>query len=239
VSWFGYPVSADVQDWIAENFHWAIAQGLLSAQTPLVLASTEFFPAPRGKTEKDTVLGLVENLKTILGLEGLMIDVEPLEVLPDELRHTYTEMSSVAGTWQADENGALIRYDPTLMRMPMVLISTLAHELMHERLSWTSFDFPGAPEAEELATDLHCITMGLGAIEMAGAELAGWQGYMRQPSRAHALALFLAARQIEPKAAIAGLPPRAGKAVKRAVKEVAKSPDLVASLQQKIRLTAP
>ena len=60
-------------------------------------------------------------------------------------------------------------------------------------------------------------------LELAGAEALGWQGYMTQPSRAHALALFLGVRGLSPDEAIAYLPPRAGKFLRRAVKEVTAS----------------
>ena len=222
MGWFGgYDVSEDVQDWIEASFDWARMNGIFTPKTPLVLPTKEFFPAPSGDTHQ-VVVGLVDNLKTILGLQGLDIALAPLNDLPEELRHSYETTSSVAGTWQGDDAGGLISYDPGLINRPMTLISMLAHELMHQRLARSTGDWPGGAEAEELATDLHVITAGLGVIELAGAEQAGWQGYMRQTSRAHALAVFLARRGMGAEAALSYLPPRAAKFLKRSVKELAR-----------------
>lgn len=220
--WFGgYDVSQDVQDWIEDSFAWAAMNQIITPQTPLVVPTAAFFPAKSGAPDV-VVAGLVDNLKGLLGLRDLQITLAPIEVLPDELRHQYGQMSDVAGTWQGDDAGGHIRYDPTLIRQPMTLISMLAHELMHQRLARSTGDWPGGAQAEELATDLHVITAGLGVIQLAGAEAAGWQGYMRQSSRAHALAVFLARQGMGPEQALAHLPPRAAKMLKRSVKELAR-----------------
>ncbi|MEO1307556.1 MAG: hypothetical protein AAFV38_06405, partial [Pseudomonadota bacterium] len=77
-------------------------------------------------------------------------------------------------------------------------------------------------------------TAGLGVIQMAGAEQAGWQGYMRQSSRAYALALFLAVREIDPTAAEPALPSRTRRLLRRAVKAVARQDQHVAHLRAKM-----
>ncbi|WP_281856239.1 hypothetical protein [Litoreibacter halocynthiae] len=214
-----YEVSHDMQDWIEESFDWAEENGILTPLTRLALPTKDYFPAPQG-TPDQVVEGLVANLKPMLGVEDLDVALAPLEVLPDELRHEYGMTSDVAGTWQGNQNGGLIRYDPTLIRKPMALISMLAHELMHQRMARTPRDWPGGEPVEELATDLYVIAAGLGVIQVAGADQAGWQGYMRQPTRAHALAVFLQRQSIPLKDPISYLPPRAGKQLKRALDEV-------------------
>ncbi|WP_299190773.1 hypothetical protein [uncultured Litoreibacter sp.] len=222
MGWFGgYDVSDDVQDWIEDSFDWAAMNKIMTPATPLVLPTKAFFPARKG--DPDTVVaGLVDNLKDILGLQSLKVTLAPIDDVPPELRHNYQSLGAVAGTWQGDAMGGHIRYDPALISQPMTLISTLAHELMHQRLARSTRDWPGGAEAEELATDLHCITAGLGVIQLAGSEQAGWQGYMRQPSRAHALAVFLARQDMGPDQALAYLPSRAAKYLKRSIKELAR-----------------
>lgn len=214
-----YDVSEDMQGWIEDSFDWAEDNGILIPQTPLILPTKDYFPAPKGSAD-EVVAGLVDNLKPMLGVDDLDISIAPLEVLPDELRHQYGVTSDVAGTWQGDHEGGLIRYDPTLIRRPMALISMLAHELMHQRMARTMRDWPGGEPAEELATDLYVIAAGLGVIQMTGADQAGWQGYMRQSTRAHALAVFVTRQNIATETALANLPARAGKQLSRALKEL-------------------
>lgn len=231
--WNDLPSEA-IQDWIRESFVWSLGEGILRPDTPLVLPTAEFFPARKGVSDEEKIKGVVEDLQRILRLEDRQIEVRPREVLPDELRHQYGALSEIGGTWMADENSSVITYDPTLIRQPLALISVLAHEMMHERLSWRATDMPGGDEAEELSTDLHCFTAGLGVIQMAGAEQAGWQGYMRQSSRAYALALFLAVREIDPTAAEPALPSRTRRLLRRAVKAVARQDQHVAQLRAKM-----
>lgn len=41
-----YSVSQDLQDWIADSFHWAADQGLFHSGTALVFPDKCFFTAP-------------------------------------------------------------------------------------------------------------------------------------------------------------------------------------------------
>ncbi len=148
------------------------------------------------------------------------MDVLALDLLPAEYRVDYNALSAVGGTWQGDETGrAVVRYDPNMTNHPLAFLSMLVHELLHHRLHMTPLDMPGGPEAEELATDLHCITTGFGVISMAGAEQVGWQGYMRQDTRGFALALFCALRGDD---GLEHLTPRAARMVRRAARFVAR-----------------
>lgn len=225
-----YQVTEDVQDWITESFGWAILHHLLTPDTQLVLPTKEFFHAPAGNSP-ETVQALVDDLRHLLHLGDENIQVMPLDVLPDEYNHQYGQLSSVAGTWQGDTEQALISYNPEHAKHPIAFIATLTHELMHHVLHRIEQYPPGGPEAEELGTDLHCITTGFGVFQLSGAEDVGWQGYMRQPSRAHAFALFLAVREIDPEPALSHLTPRAAKALRRSIKEIAKQEQQVTMLK--------
>ncbi|MEO8531865.1 MAG: hypothetical protein ABI459_11610, partial [Deltaproteobacteria bacterium] len=199
-----------------ENFDWAIRTGFLTSETPLVLPTRDFFPSKIGKSP-EAIQAVVNDIARLLGLEGRTIEVAPLDLLPGEYRHSYQQLSLTAGTWQADENHALIRYDPELAARPLVLIATLVHELMHEKLSWIADQPPGGAAAHELATDLHCITCGFGVIAMNAAEQIGWQGYMRQPTRAYAVAQFSTVRGLDIAEVLSNLAPRSAAFVKRAL----------------------
>ena len=73
----------------------------------------------------------------------------------------------------------------------ILFIATMAHELMHLKLAPHVEDRPGGEATHELATDLHVIAEGFGTFQLEAAEDAGWSGYLSQPTRAYALALFL------------------------------------------------
>ena len=72
----------------------------------------------------------------------------------------------------------------------------------------------------ELATDLHCIIAGFGAIQMTAAEESGWAGYMTQPARAVALAEFLHHKGLAPDSANPWLPLRSQTWLKKAQRDL-------------------
>ncbi len=228
---FKYAVSQDIQDWIFDSFVWAIDQNILNIDTKLIFPSKESFKAPKGQ-DIDTAKALVNDLKSILNIQDEDIELVPMNALPDEYTHEYGALSDVAGTWQNDANQALISYNPNLMKTPMAFISMLAHELMHHVLHMRISLPPGGEEVEELSTDLHVITSGLGIIQMIGAEQSGWQGYMSQPSRAHALALFMAINDISMEEVTPALPPISIKFLKKSVKHIQKYPEQVEELKK-------
>jgi hypothetical protein len=211
-----YEVSDDTISWLNESFDWAVAQGLMTRTTPLVQLKRAFFTAPHSK-HPDFAQTLVRDIQRILGIAEAQIDVLPLDQIDGRFRHDYQSLSSTSGTWQGEGNAALIRYDPELVARPTTLIATLAHEVMHHVLRGLPELPPGGEAAEELSTDLHCITMGFGIFQLAGAEEIGWQGYLRQPSRAHALAMFLRLRSIPETEAMSALPPRGRSYLKSAL----------------------
>lgn len=225
---FRYPVSTDMEEWIVESFGWAIRHRLLHGTTPLVQASRTYFPAPRGATNEETVAGLFADLRRLLGLEAASLALAPLDVLAPEHRNPL-EASSVAGTWQGGEDAALVSYDPALIDRPLVLIATLAHELIHHVLHQVGEEAPGGEAAGELSTDLHVITTGFGLFAMGAAEQSGWHGYLSQPSRAHALAVFLRVSGHDPDLALRLLPPRSARLLRSALRRVPDdAPDLAA-----------
>ena len=96
---------------------------------------------------------VLDDLKRHLGLQGASISLVPLDLLSGDYRLDYNASSATAGTWQSDGNSGVIRYDPELVKRPLPLISTLAHELMHHVLHSQASHPPGGPEAEELAKE--------------------------------------------------------------------------------------
>ena len=186
-------VSDETHRWMARTFAWAIESGLLTPRTPLVLPTDEFFKTPDGQ-DHDTVVGLVDDLMWILGVEDT-IGVLALDALSVEFQRQHG-LAGTAGTHEGDPEHTVIRYDPNLVDRPFALISTLSRQLMHHLLHSRAAEIPGSDVAEELNTDLLVIAMGLGLMEMLGAEEAGRPGYMHPASRAYALAMFMGVREL-------------------------------------------
>ena len=225
-----YPVSLDVQDWISDSAIWAMEHGLLTTHTPLILPTSQFFSAPKLGGPEDgqrVVAALIDDFKRHLGCADDTIDCMPLDVLGAEYRYDPNALSGAAGTFQTDTVTSIIRYDPALLDQKLPLLSMIAHEMTHHILHKIPEPPFGDYEAEELSTDAQAIFMGCGVLQMAGAEVSGWQGYLSQPTRAHALALFLLIRHIEPTAALNALPPRSAKYLKRALKELSKQSEMI------------
>ncbi|MCU0828378.1 MAG: hypothetical protein MUE52_13450 [Tabrizicola sp.] len=202
-----YEVSDQTIDWLRDSFDWAIRLGLLTTRTPLVTLSKEFFTAPSSRSP-DFAACLVRDIQRILGIAQAEIDVLPLDQIDARFRHDYQSLAAIGGTWQGDGNAAVIHYSRDHLDQPMTFVAILAHEVMHHVLRGLPDLPPGGAEAEELSTDLHCITMGFGLFQLAGAEAVGWSGYLRQPTRAHALAMFLRLRGLDEAKALSALPPR-------------------------------
>lgn len=142
-----------------------------------------------------------------------------LPEIPEELQRGYGELSETAGTYEYDIDKPVISYRPAMLRQPVPFINTMVHEMMHDRLAHVAAELPGGLGAHELSTDLHCIINGFGVFQLNAAEQVGWTGYMTQPSRAYALALFLQINAIPPEEAFGHLGNRAAKFLKRALRE--------------------
>lgn len=209
-------VSAEMATWITQCFDWFDARFQVPAKP--VLPTRAFFRAPAG-TGHTTALAILSDVKRLLGFT-LPIDLVPLASLPPDLRHTYQSHSRTAGTYYEDEDGRVIHYDPVLMERPLSFINTMAHEVMHARLSGMEASVPGGAEAHELATDLGCIIAGFGVFQMQAADESGWSGYMTQQSRAYALAQFLDHRGLGHEAVASYLSGRCRKLLKRGLRDL-------------------
>lgn len=235
---FRYSVSEEIQEWIYENFQFAIRVRLLTKDTPLVLATKEFFKTPKGKDDV-VVASLVKDIQNLLGRTDKDIKVRALNVLDDQFRHEYGAVQDVGGTWEDDTVESVISYNPNLMKNPVALVSMLTHEVMHEVLHSIQDYPPGGPEAEELNTDLHCITTGFGVLQITYAETMGWAGYMRQNSRIHALAMFTLVRDLSPDDVLMALPQSNKRQFKKALKAIERDQDRIQDLQERLYQNRP
>jgi len=209
-------VSEEMREWIAACFDWF--DSTFSPPSGPILPTKDFFRAGKGSVEA-TAKQVLDDVKRLLNFDQ-PIELQALNRLPAEFRHSYQTLSEVAGTYQETEAGRIISYDSEQMHRPVQFINTLAHEVMHARLSGMEDDIPGGYEAHELATDLGCVIAGFGVFQLQAADDAGWSGYLSQPSRAHALACFLSRRELGLEAVAPHLSPRCQRLLRRAQKQL-------------------
>ncbi|WGI20885.1 hypothetical protein [Amylibacter sp. IMCC11727] len=190
--WKSEFISEDLALWVFDNYAWAIdhhnPRYWLNPDS-LVRPTKQYFKA-KGGGDHASALGVFNDIKRLLGMSKKRIALEPIPQLPENIGHEYGQTSMIAGQYFPDEFNPLITYNPRIMRQPINFIATLAHELMHAKLDPVADQLPGGWDAHELATDLHCIIHGFGLIQLQGAADAGWAGYMTQPTRAFATAIF-------------------------------------------------
>ncbi len=220
-------VSENVQDWLTGQFDWAVAAGVLRSDTPLVLPTEAFFSARSGPPDQ-LVPALIREILRLMNRPDDYIDCVPIDRPGAALRAAgaFQSLGEVAGAWDGDGESSVVFYDPEMAARPLLLISTLAHEVMHHVLHRHFADDLLDGAEEELQTDAQMITSGFGLIAMMGAEEAGWAGYMRQPTRAHALAMFHAVRSLPIAQSEARLTSRMKKALRSSYNQLEKSTDI-------------
>lgn len=209
-------VSEDMRAWIDDCFEWF--DGRFAPPKAPILPTKAFFSAGRGD-DLTTAKAVLADVQRLLDYD-LPIALEPLPKLAPEYRHSYQQMADIAGTYQESDGTRLIQYNPEEMQRPRVFINTMAHEVMHARLSGLTDLVPGGHEAHELATDLGCIIAGFGVFQMQAADDSGWSGYMTQDSRAHALAVFLQRRNLDPGSVAPHLSGRCLRLLRRAYRDI-------------------
>ena len=205
--------------WIQEHYDWVMTNRPdWWDKARLITPSRHHFRATRG-TDQFMAEAVLADICTLTGQPNIFL-LAPLAELPDELAHEYGKMSEVAGTYLHDDAQPVIQYSPRGLRRPVSFINTMVHEVMHARLAPYADALPGGYEMHELATDLHCIIAGFGAIQMTAAEESGWAGYMTQPARAVALAEFLHHKGLAPDSANPWLPLRSQTWLKKAQRDL-------------------
>lgn len=212
-------ISDDMRGWIEDSFDWADDTfGTTWSLSRLMVTPTKtFFSAGAGHTP-DVAQTIADDIAALIPVP--LVPVIPLNNLPPEYRHNYQDTAAIAGTYQEDDEGGLIHYDPALMAQPLAFINTMTHELMHHRLNRYVSVMPGGEGAHELSTDLHCITHGFGILALEGPSQVGWSGYMTRESRAFAFAYFLKKHGMDAPEAMEHLQSRNQKALKRALSEL-------------------
>lgn len=225
-----YSVDAVTQDWIVDSFSWAARHALLTQGTNLVLPSQDFFPTMHAESSETLVDGLAADLKRMLGISPEAVSVIPFNaaLLPQEA--DCKGLGSTAASWQVEDGQSVIRYEPAMIEFPLVLIAALSHELMNHRLHAMDRKPPGYDYGSELCAEIHCIAAGLGLIQMLGAETVGRQGFLKQTTRAHALALFMRVRHIPLNTVSSLIPRRLDRRLSDAQRQIKSSPPDISAI---------
>lgn len=211
------PVSAEAGAWVEDSlrrFVGLYGQERLQA-LPVVLPTEEFFPDDFQATE--------ESARETLGRVCGFLRVDPSRVVLEVFKDTGAELTEklkealpywhgnstgAAGTYSEDAESAKfkIRVKQGLLREPVRLIATLAHELCHVLLLGGKQIEREAPDMEPL-TDLLTVFLGMGVFTANSAAQFtqhddgtkhGWSfrrlGYLSEPMFGYALAVFASER---------------------------------------------
>lgn len=237
----------DTETWHFET--WArllrVLGGRGVAQTPLVLPTKDFFPTTK-LTGHDRALHAFACVKSAMGMNewpcDLVADEGPPSLQDVGEFWTVKTPGRAAGTFSAKSGQVTLTYDPGLVKDPMRLVATLAHELSHYLLAGVKEEPPGGWDLHELATDLTVAYCGFGVFGANSAfEFArfhetgrqGWRsqriGYLSERTWALALATFLALTGRQG-AAHDWLKPGLRDVVRSAEKYLARNPDLLSAL---------
>lgn len=183
----------ELEDWHFECWAWLMARlGGVDAlrEAPLVLPTGAFFPRPQGDDREvaEAVFNQVRNLMGLPDWPCTLVERERTNIEVGEFMRLQPAGKPVAGTFESDGQSVIITYDPELVRRPINLTATFAHELAHYVLHALPDLPPGAEEEpliEELATELAVAYFGFGLIGANGAfefqqfqdtGRQGWQG---------------------------------------------------------------
>lgn len=212
------PVDEEGRTWVDEGF--ARLEKMLGRnrllEANVILPNDEYFPDRFDKSEAAAEV-LFQRVCDYMQVDRGRLK---LEIFPDEteeLRETshwsiVKEGRHAAGMYDGDEAGelagdrAVIALRSTLLREPLVLVATIAHELGHVILLGGGHMDESTPDHEPM-TDLLTVFLGLGIFTSNSAarfkqyDHAGWHGwsmrrlgYLPQEIYGYALAKFAAER---------------------------------------------
>ncbi len=211
------PVSAEAGAWVEDSmrrFVGLYGQERLQA-LPVVLPTEEFFPDDFQATE-ESVQDTLRRVCGFLRVDPSRVVLEVFEDTEAELRGKLREAlpswnddsTGAAGTYSEDAEAAMftIRVKRDLLREPVRLIATLAHELCHVLLLGGRHIDREAPDMEPL-TDLLTVFLGMGVFTANSAAhftqhddgtKHGWSfrrlGYLSEPMFGYAMAVFASER---------------------------------------------
>lgn len=248
-------------DWHLDAFEWLVgsfADRRSFAATRLVLPGPGFF-VHDGESGHALAERLFRQVEDYCALPGGHVVLVPDDFVPDDhdapifgrVQHGRHAMA----TYAAAGGRGYVRYLPSLIRDPAVLIGTFAHELGHHLIGLGSATPPpieGADEAEFL-TDVAAVYMGFGVFlanqafsfqQHGDAFSQGWQsarrGYLPEADLVFGTAVFHAVKDLDPEPAMRSLKPHLAAQLRHALGDLARWSDRVRAIRSKEpRFNAP
>ena len=233
------PVDQDEFDWLVACFAWLrIVLDDADIRPELVLPS---HPAIQSaKTARE----LFDAVRTLVGMQDWDCELQKVEARVDLPNLELIEGCGATGTFSIENSQAVIRYRSDMLKRPEALAATFAHELSHYLLM-NAGDPPGGPELMEHSTDCAAIYLGFGvllsnsaretehSVDVGGMGWRSWTtGYLSEPARVTATALFAALHGHSLTGAETALKPHLRKDLRKAAKAIAnRYPDVPGTLQ--------
>ena len=230
----------EAAEWHIRNFCWLLRN---LRHTPMFEATELVLPKPgvfkTGETEGHAKASAIfGQVKTYAGMSDwpvrLVSDVKVYEPHGDLVQAT--SRNTPLGLFMRDHAGGVqIAYAPRLLKEPVALIATFAHELAHYVVHSIEDTLPCDPSEEEFLTDQTACFLGFGVFlansafqfeqwRDAGAGTQGWRtrhnGYLSERDLIFDLALFLAVKDLRAADAQMVLKPHLADLLKTAMKDV-------------------
>jgi hypothetical protein len=224
--------------WMQSHFEWLIEQfGEMTdfRNRSIVLPTPEAFKTG-GKQGHELAVHLFDQVKFHAGMSKFAVNLVPLEPSypdyeGDNLIKPVYDDGAAAGIYSLDQDGvAQIQYDVGLLKQPMRLIATLAHELAHDLHTFSPQPLPEDELEEEFLTDLTSIFLGYGVFmantafeyqQFQDGNLSGWSysrlGYLPENEMVYGTALFIQKREIDPHLVLKHLKPGLAKTLEKSL----------------------
>lgn len=231
-------LSDDDANFQIETYRWLLKYyggDAFFKSTKLVLPTSEFFP-DQVSSENEVALSTFNAVKYHAGMENWACELkaqhnDDIDIAPTIKLNNLPE--SPAGTFQYQQDVAIITYHPHLTNQPEKLVATFAHELSHYLTAHTVEAPFGGWENWEFATDITATFLGFGIFMCNSAftfqqfqtpDAQGWEysrtGYLSEEEHVFALVIFLKLLDIPLANAKKFLKPSAAKILKHAVYQI-------------------
>lgn len=215
----------DRAKWLYDHYLWLERQ--LPARTdgespPLVLPTRDFFPQ-RNTGDHAFAAAIFDSVRALMGMSEWDCrlvpqsdeDREAAAALSRGAAGLETRWSDAMGTFSASAGVVQISYSPSLLRDPVGLVGTFAHELCHYLMAAVKEEPPCGWAEHEPLTDLAAVHEGFGIFlcnsafqfgQWSSSTHGGWQsgtrGYLNEAELGFALGVFCIRRQIDPELAM-------------------------------------
>ena len=217
--------------WLHQHYCW-LEHNLPKRQSvgcsAFVLPTKQFFP-DRYAGDHASAEAIFNRVKALMGMANWPCKFEQRRTLERELQADLSrsgvlgESSSrgAAGTFSVPEKReVLITYSAPLLKNPIDLVSTLAHELCHYLLATVKDEPPAGWKELEPLTDLSAVLEGFGVFlcnsafqfnQWTNHDKQGWsverKGYLTEAELGFSLAIFSVHNRLDAKVAAQALKP--------------------------------